>query len=425
MPPDLAAPGAVATAEFARRAASFGHDLAELERGAEIVTHTTIATIGGLRRLSTATPAQRARRRRVYFNPVIEARRRLGQGVHDRLEAHAYADGALDAHDLENAARHFPFPVRTLSVLQRDVGDEEVWDLSVRGEHWGLDERDDVASLVNVGELRIARTGCVVVRGNLLSLVVQRLVCEPRDDDAPHLAVLPTPFSVDPADGPLHGPRGADGARGRDGADGLPALTEPTFLGPRLVATPPAGAADGGDGGAGGNGRRGRAGGAAKTAEITIRELAGRLTVLAAGGRGGDGGDGGDGGRGGRGGAGAPGVRTIGRAIAPGRDGAGGHGGDGGNGGSGGHGGLVSNVFISVPEEAVARVRVRMQPARGGRAGRGGRGGAAGDAPPGGRRGAPGSDGAPGNEGRARPAPPVFVNDRPPREDAGDITNGG
>ncbi|WP_406292019.1 hypothetical protein [Embleya sp. NBC_00896] len=414
--------------EFARRAACFDHDLLALERGEELVTHTAVETVAGLRRLAMATDEQRRRRGRVFFSPQIEVRRGLGQGVHDRIEAHALADGVIEQHDLEPAAAHFPFPVRALSVRRKHLGPGEIWDLSVRGDHWGLDYRDDVLSVVNVGELRLAPDAVVVVRGNLLILVVQHLVCEPRDARTPHLAVLPTPFSVDAGHGPFDGQDGMSGNPGSAGSSGLPVRTSPTLLGPRTVGPVIAGTAGGqpgSDGGRGRDGGCGRTGGATKIAEITIRELDGVFTVLAAGGRGGNGGAGGEGGVGGVGGEGAMGQRTIGGVHPPGQGGNGGNGGDGGRGGRGGHGGIGSNIFISLPPQAAARVRIRTEPAAGGEGGRGGRGGSGGvgrragadggtgGTAPDGRPGIPGTDGAPGRDGRARPCPPVFVNERP------------
>ena len=387
--PEVVAPLAE---ELARRAAVFGHELEALEQGEEVVSHTTVATIAELRALSMATAEQRRRRQAVFFHPAIAMRRVLGQGVHDRLEAYVVADGALDLRDVEAASAHFPFPVRVLSVLRKDVPAEEIWDVSVRGDHWGLDDRDDVLSIVNVGELRIGPDAGVVVRGNLLMLVIGRLVCEPGGAATPQLAVLPTPFSVDRWEGVLHGSGGAAGGDGAAGAGGTPPVTHPTLLGPKLVKPAAAGAAGGRPGGSGARGEdggRGRTGGATKTAEITIGELEGTLTVLAAGGRGGDGGDGGEGGTGGRGGDGAPGLRTIDGELAPGRGGDGGAGGAGGRGGRGGHGGVASNVFITVPRGLEDRVVVRTEPARGGRGGRGGAGGSGGVA--GGPDGRPGA----------------------------------
>ena len=362
---------------FERHARRLGHDPGQLRGGAELVSYPSLPTAAVVRALSAATPEQRRRRQQVFFNPVIELRRSIGQGVHDRVEAAVFADGTIDPADEARGRRHFPFPARILSVRHRDVRPGESWDLSVRGDHWGLDDRDDILSVVNVGSLRLEPGAAVLVRGNLLVLIIQRLICEPGEPGGCQLAILPTPFPVDSSTGPLHGPGGPVGRDGGRGNDGVAASAAPTWLGLRLPGPVVPGAADGGDGGdgtAGGDGARGRTGGASKLAEITIGELVGSLTIVATAGRGGDGGRGGEGGRGGDGGHGADGQRTMQGVLPPGHGGAGGRGGDGGHGGRGGDGGISSNVFVSLPPDQEGRLRVLSHPSPGGLGGRGGAG---------------------------------------------------
>jgi hypothetical protein len=89
---------------------------------------------------------------------------------------------------------------RVLSVWHREVRSGKSWDLSVRGDHWGLDDRDDIVNVVNVGSLRLEPGATVLVRGNLLILIIQRLICEPGHQGEPggcRLAILPTPFSAE------------------------------------------------------------------------------------------------------------------------------------------------------------------------------------------------------------------------------------
>ena len=418
---------------FERHARRFGHDVGRLCGGAELVSYPVVPSVAGVRALAAATPGQRRRRQQVFFNPVVELRRSIGQGIHDRIEAFVFADGTIDPADEARTAHHFPFPTRILSVRHRDVRSGESWDLSVRGDHWGLDDRDDIMNVVNVGSLRLEPGATVLARGNLLILIIQRLICEAGEPGLYQLAILPTPFSVDHDTGPLHGSGGPAGRDGGAGTGGVGAPTAQTWLGARLLRPVVPGAADGRDGGAatpGGDGAKGRTGGASKLAEITIGELAGQLTILATAGRGGGGGAGGAGGRGGCGGDGAPGQRTMQGVIPPGSGGDGGRGGDGVRGGRGGHGGIASNVFVSLPPGQTGQVRVLAHPSGGGQGGPGGRGGAGGQAGrggahapepgaagvsrprPDGRPGLPGADGLPGRDGRARPAPPVFVNER-------------
>jgi hypothetical protein len=206
---------------FERHARRFGHDAGRLCGDAELVSYPVVPSVAAVRALSAATPGQRRRRQQVFFNPAIALRRSIGQGVHDRLEAAAFADGTIDPADQARASYHFPFPTRILSVRHRDVRSGESWDLSVRGGHWGLDDRDDIISVVNVGSLRLEPGATVLVRGNLLVLIIQRLTCEPVGPGACQLAILPTPFSVDSDTGPLHGPGGLAG-RGGAGAPSAP-----------------------------------------------------------------------------------------------------------------------------------------------------------------------------------------------------------
>ncbi len=195
--------------EFDRHASRLGHDTGRLRGGAELVSYPGIPSVAGLRALCAATPGQRGRRQQAFFSPAIEVRRSLGQGVHDRLEAAIYADGAIDPADEARSAAHFPFPTRILSVRHKTVRAGECWDLSVRGGPWGLDDRDDIMNVVNVGGLRIEPGATVVVRGNLFVFIVQQLTCESGEGAAPYqLAVLPTPFPVDGDTGPFDGPGG-------------------------------------------------------------------------------------------------------------------------------------------------------------------------------------------------------------------------
>ena len=428
--PDLDVPLSPAQCEsFLDLAVRLDHAPQTLLAGRQLTSRPVIDSVATARSLLPVTPAQRARRQAVFYSPDIALRRAIGQGVHDRLEAAVFADGEIDLGDETGAARHFPFPAKATSVLQRFVEPGECWDLSVRGAEFGVDDFDDLLVLVNVGELILAAGASVVVQGNLLVLVVQRLV---REDASPspdgfQVGILPTPFSVDPRRDRV---RAADGSAGLDGApgpNGVRAETVPSFLGPRLVRPRVAAQADGGPGAAGTagtDGAAGASGGPSKLADVTIGDLVGTLTLGAGAGAGLPGGAGGDGGRGGAGGQGAAGVHAVGTSVAAGRGGDGGDGGDGGRGGRGGSGGISSNVFVTVPADATARIRVVALDAPGGRGGRGGCGGAGGiggtggqsdrtDGRPGesGRPGAAGKQGAPGRDGRSRPAPPVYVNE--------------
>lgn len=409
---------------FLARARGLGHDPVRLLAGEVTETLTSVPTVEQARQLSNAAAAERRARQAVFFHPAIAIRSRIGQGVHDRCEACVFADGTVEDADLLRLARHFPFPARLLSVLCRHVAAGEVWDLTVEGRVLGVDERDDVLNVVNVGELVIEPGGRVIVQGNLLILGCQLLrhPAPAREAGDYQLGVLATPHSVDRRTGPLHGRAGAAGGDGVPGRAGIRPAGVPTMIG--FALSEPPGDRMNGTGGSGGRlaggGEPGRTGGAAKTAEITIGRLAGPLTLVASGGRGGDGGDGGDGGAGGDGGDPAPGFRTTAGPVRPGRPGRGGRGGDAGSGGRGGNGGISSNVFVTLPARMAGQLRVMTYPALGGTGGAGGRPGRGGKSgmSPGGPAvsaadGGAGAPGKPGRDGVQRPAPEVFVNGRP------------
>jgi hypothetical protein len=391
---------------FLARGRQLGHDTGRLLAGQPVCSLVRLPAIDDIRRLCLAGPAERRARQAGFFHLAMAARSRLGQGVHDRCEAYAFADGHVDDADRARLALHLPFPARFVSILSHRVAAGEAWDLTVAPAELGVDERDDVLNVVNLGDLLIEPGGRVIVQGNLLIFGCQQLRHQDGDAAGYQLGVLPTPYPVDRRSGPRHGLAGSPGAAGAPGRPGVQPAGVPTMIG--FALSEPAGdgmnGTDGAAGEPGGAGGRGRTGGATKTAEITIGRLTGSLTILAAGGRGGDGGPGGDGGSGGDGGDSAAGFRTTGGTVPAGRAGRGGRGGDGGNGGNGGHGGISSNVFVTLPAPSRNRLRVITLPAGGGPGGAGGQPGR------GGHGAGDGAAGRRGREGRGRPGPEVFVN---------------
>ncbi len=422
---------------FLTLARRLGHDQARLLAGEVTETLTPVPALEQLRELCQVSPAERRARQALFFHPAVAVRSRLGQGVHDRCEAYVFADGTVGEADRAGLAVHLPFPARQLSVLFRRVASGEVWDLTVSHAALGIDERDDLLNVVNVGELVIEPGGRVIVQGNLLVFGCQHLrhlTAAAHGAGGYQLGVLPTPHSVDRRIGPRHGRAGAPGTGGRPGRAGTRPGGTPTMIGFAL-SEPPGdrmNGSDGADGAPGGAGEPGRTGGATKTAEITIGRLTGPLTLLAAGGRGGNGGPGGSGGDGGDGGDAVQGFRSTAGPVGAGRPGRGGRGGNGGDGGRGGNGGICSNVFVTLPEPMIGQLRVLTHPAPGGTGGVGGQAGCGGvsgqvgcdenggrtaDHPAtvaaAGTARAPGNAGAPGRAGRdgvGRPAPEVFVN---------------
>jgi hypothetical protein len=409
--------------EFFQIARLLGHEPDPAEPEREICTYFTVPTLDeGKPIISRATPEQRKLRQQSFFNPPVAARARLGQGLHDRGEALIFADGELGPLDRLTLGNHLPAHMKAVTVIEKTVPAGEVWDLSVRGAQWDLDDLVELYVTVNVGTLRLLEGARVMVQGNVFSLTCQRVSAANA-----RIEILPTPFSVDQRKGSIHGEGGGSGGNGSRGENGLTLRLEGSLLGPRLREEVPADRLDGRPGTPGEPGSKGgdgRNGGMCKLAEITLRTVEGSLTVFAQAGRGGDGGPGGNGGDGGDGGRGAHGARTVARIFSRGKGGDGGDGGAGGRGGHGGSGGIASNIYINVPEADESKIRcisLPSQPGEGGPSGAGGKGGEGGcggqsphPLPDGtrGRSGSPGRDGAPGNDGRSRPAPYIFVNEQ-------------
>jgi len=422
--------------EFYERASRAGHSEEQLRSGEVLCSYITLPSIEAAKHLmSTATDAQRAARREVYFNEALKARQRLGQGVHDRGEAVAMTGGELSETDWAGLKNHLPLHVKVISVLDKTLDASQEWDVSVRGDIWGLDYMEELYVLVNVGHLRMAPGSSLAVRGNVCSLIcqcitpIQNNYWKTLSDEIPRISILPTPFAVDfrGPNLPHNGLTGNAGTHGEAGQHGERVVMSSSLFGQiaiddhsllRMDGTP------GQPGNIGGNGQRGRNGGMCKTAEITIRRLEGKLTVFAQGGNGGRGGDGGTGGNGGRGGDGSDGSRAMSGAIAGGHGGDGGNGGNGGRGGRGGNSGLSSNIFVTLPPEQEHLIETISLPGNPGAGGKSGKGGLAGDQGtggrgpgrafdgPDGRPGKHGPDGTPGHMGRQRPAATIFLNER-------------
>ena len=402
-----------------------GHDPVLAGAGLGVTSTFLVETLEDCLPFLGSTPEIRQRRSATFFHSPIHVRRRLGQGVHDRGEASVVASGRLSPVDHENVGRHLPLHVKTVSVGHKCLAEREIWDVSVRGETWGLDDAEELYVIVNIGTLEVRRGSSLIVRGNVLICLCQHLIVHDVDPGDYQIGILPTPFSMDVGSGPMDGAAGTDGASGSQGRPGRAIDVVGSFLGmsarERVDPAVLCGAL-GGDGGAGGRGQRGRNGGMCKLAEITLRRVSGDVTIFARAGRGGDGGPGGAGGNGGTGGDGISGTKLITGIIPDGSGGDGGCGGDGGRGGRAGSGGIASNIYVTVPDDAVSRVR-RMaldsepgRPGRGGRGGSAGRGGVGGGSAPAGRDGRPGRSGSSGPPGRARAAPWIFVNEQPPPE---------
>lgn len=373
----------------------------------------------------------RVRKSEVFYRG-IKARQRLPQGMHDRGEEYAVADGQLHEADRVGLANHLPLHVKVIRLSYRRVARDEVWDISVRHEQWaGLDYMEELYVFVHVDHLVLEDGARITVSGNVLFLVCDTLErvalagswCD-IEEGGYDIAVLPTPFSVDRQLSPNTGLSGVDGLPGDEGSPGASVEVAGSMFGPLPVRIPAhCHAGHGGNGTDGGHGVRGRNGGMCKLADIRISRLVGcdryPLRVFSRAGSGAPGGNGGHGGCGGNGGYGGDGIEAARVSLAPGNGGYGGHGGRGGDGGQGGNGGLSSNIFIQVPRGTVVQALSLPSaggsggaPGSGGLPGRGGMGGRASVSfAPGhrGNNGCPGADGSSGRPGKSRPGAGIFV----------------
>ena len=414
---------------FLEKADRLQHSREKLLGGEEIISFFKFLSLeeGGYA-ASNATTEDRAIRSKTFFHDSIIARAKLGQGVHDRGEAFVFAGVTPTEADRKSFSEHLPLHAKATSVLYKTVKKGETWDITIDPRFWGLNEMEEVYTILNVGTLILEKGARIVVRGNVFTMLCQQLICEDINDANDfHIGIWPTPFAVDFGHGPHDGGHGENGFSGIAGVDGQPVYAQQSILGPwiaeeQVIQT---GATAGSDGTNGKEGNKGRNGGMCKLAEITIRSLQGGLHVFSqagTGGNGGNGGAGGDGGDGGNGGNGAAGFNKI---IANGNGGGGGAGGNGAKGGNAGHGGLASNIYIDIPVSYMRQLHLRSEPSIGGKAGAGGKkglGGKGGDAGTtgikvsagkAGLNGADGSTGKNGAEGRGRPGANFYVNNIP------------
>lgn len=372
--------------EFLSIALEANQDLEKLRAGDSQRTYFRIRTMAEARRiLSQATPEERAKRGETFLDG-LEYRSRIPQGMHDRGEAYVFADHPLSETDRAGHNNHFPIYVRTLSIPEKVIAAGEVWDITLHPREWGADQLEEMYNIVNIGRLTIETNAAVIVRGNALIFTCQELIKKGALAKEFDIGILSTPHGFGIRAGTFDGVRGKRGKDGSRGTDGIAPTMVASILGTtidRSFRKELLNGTEGANGENGTDGEMGLNGGACRFAEINIRSLQTivPLTIGVISGNGGNGGDGGDGGNGGAGGDGVNAVKTMEGIIGPGIGGKGGNGGDGGHGGRAGHNGLSSNVYITVPEEAVHLIRSYSkagQPGKPGIGGQAGRGGLAG-----------------------------------------------
>jgi hypothetical protein len=418
--------------EFKNKSLLLGHNYQSLTEGKEELTFFTTPDLETFKKyICHATEEQKKERLKTFFNPSIASRSRLGQGMHDRGEAFIFAGGALCEEDSRGLANHLPLHIKAVSVLKKVIKANETWDVSVRGEVWGLDDMEELYVTLNIGLLVIEPGAKLVIRGNVFSMLCQKVICIPQYADSVsdyHIGILPTPFSMYFGHVAMNGSNALAAAQNcKDGHNGCQVMVERTFIGYRLreeINAADMNGTDGEDGSCGHDGARGKNGGMCKLAELTFREVEGMLTVFSQAGKGSNGSNGENGGNGGNGGNGSEGYNLIRGLLTGGNGGKGGNGGNGGSGGNGGNGGLSSNIYINVPCTDVHKITRRSfeaQPGNGGSGGMAGIGGKGGSgantngalvAGVNGTDGINGIDGKAGLNGKSRPAAYIFLNEQ-------------
>lgn len=371
--------------DFYERARLLGHDETKLRNGEEVIKFILPESPQEVRRLfSVATPNQRKERQKSFYTPGLAIRARLGQGIHDRGEAFVFAEEPIHDSDQQGLNNHFPAHGKTLSILRKTVAANEVWDVTVSADIWGIDESEELYTTVNVGELILEPGAKVIVRGNVFSLLCQKLIYKgvlSENDEDYQIGILPTPFSLDMRKGPENGNDGAHGFHGRNGKKGINYQVQSTLIGLQIsdnVDTQKMNGTDGAEGYHGQPGGNGRNGGMSKIAEITLRSIEGKIKVFSQAGKGGNGGHGGNGGNGGHGGDGSNGYKLISGILEGGSPGNGGNGGNAGAGGNGANGGLSSNIYINVSDQHLTQIKATSLPSTSGKAGLAGQPGATG-----------------------------------------------
>jgi len=413
--------------EFLSIAADANQDTDNFRGGESQMTYFRIDTLQEAKKiLSQATLEERIKRSETFLDG-LEYRSRISQGMHDRGEAYVFANHPLETEKDDGGHRnHLPIYVRTFSIPEKTVAEGEIWDITMHPEEWGVDEKEEMYNIVNIGKLNLEKNAIVIVRGNALILTCQELIKKVASINEFDIGILGTPHGFGFRKGDIDGCHGCAGKNGFTGDHGKEPAFGANFLGKVLHPTfdpESLHGTSGEDGRQGGDGEDGLNGGACRIAEINIRSLVGTIPLVigAISGNGGNGGQGGNGGNGGNGGIGVDSVKTFNKTFGPGRGGPGGNGGNGGHGGKAGHNGISSNVFVNIPKQSIGYVQCFSRagtpgiPGKGGLPGSGGTGGLSGrnldsqreEEAKSGKNGLPGRD---GKEGRNMPKAKIYIN---------------
>jgi hypothetical protein len=381
-------------------------------------------------RFSKISERERLWRGEKYYDEVLKSSRaRLGIGEHDRAEAYIFGNGAFPEGDKESHERHFPIPVKVMTIDELYLSPFEVLDLSTTAEEfpWDVGHREIYVHLVvnklilNAGSKLLVKNNvfvmdCLQAIGNNLN--GNQAIIELRGTNTVQRRIQDNDISLNKTI-----------MNGENGRDGDPLKQESTPLGMRWVEGNIENKGHNGINGKKGlNGKRGSNGAMLFLADLRFGQLNdfsnNSIKILASAASGFPGTNGGPGSNGGNGGNGATGAMTTFGIVKGCEGGSGGNGGDGGKGGKGGNGGLCSDIFVSIPQQKTHIFEIRTFAAPSGKGGDGGMGGIGGKKGGNGeyfkednnrslsKDGKDGAKGMSGSHGKTRSAPHVHVYER-------------
>lgn len=370
---------------------------------------------------------ERSWRGEKYFNAILKSSRsRLGIGEHDRAESYIFGNGAFPEGDKKSHERHFPIPVKVMTIDELYLSPFEVLDLSTTADEfpWDVGHRETYVYLV-VKKLIISPECKLLVKDNVFVMDCLQAMGN-------HLNGKQAIIELRGTNSKQHGTSEIETSmnrtkkNGENGRDADPLKQESTPLGTRWVrGTIENKGQNGTDGEKGFDGTKGANGGMLLLSDIRFGQLNGFLNnsikILAGAASGLPGTSGGSGSNGGNGGDGASGALTTFGLVEGCEGGSGGHGGDGGKGGKGGNGGLCSDIFVSVPHRKSHIFDIQTFDSLGGKGGIGGMGGKGGkkgrngdfykdkNDPSLSKDGKDGAKGMSGSNGKTRSAPKVHI----------------
>jgi hypothetical protein len=148
------------TEQFYALSNALGHNLPSLRDGSTQSTFIQIDTIEKARQLlSRASDAERAERSAVFMERSQDKASRA-VARHDRAEAFVFSNHQLSEDDQHFIQGHLPIPAMALSVMDKTLQPNEVWDLGTSGP----------AVVLNIGVLTMKPGSRIVIRNSVLSL---------------------------------------------------------------------------------------------------------------------------------------------------------------------------------------------------------------------------------------------------------------